>query len=73
MKETAELVEKWFKHQHEQVISKLSDEPDLQLQYVKRVLFDKEPYIERILLIIKTKTCRINDQGKDNKEESTRI
>ena len=50
MSETAIVVDEWFKHQHEKVISKLKDQPNLQLKYVAKVIKDKEEYISTLLL-----------------------
>ena len=47
MKKTTEVVDTWLKHQHEEVISKLEKQPKLQLEYVERVIKDKELDINR--------------------------
>ncbi len=49
MNRTAEIVDTWFKHQHEEVIEKLRKTPTLQLEYVLRVLTDKDAEISRML------------------------
>eukprot|EP01022_Parablepharisma_sp_SALTPOND_P016448 TRINITY_DN240_c0_g1_i1.p1 TRINITY_DN240_c0_g1~~TRINITY_DN240_c0_g1_i1.p1 ORF type:complete len:1429 (-),score=152.52 TRINITY_DN240_c0_g1_i1:4268-8554(-) len=48
MNKTADVVDTWFKHQHEEVIEKLKKQPILQLDYVLRVLNDKEQEISKV-------------------------
>ena len=47
MNRTTDIVDTWFKHQHEEVIEKLKKQPILQLNYVLRVLNDKEQEISK--------------------------
>eukprot|EP00830_Metopus_es_P013446 TRINITY_DN3270_c0_g1_i3.p1 TRINITY_DN3270_c0_g1~~TRINITY_DN3270_c0_g1_i3.p1 ORF type:complete len:486 (-),score=108.90 TRINITY_DN3270_c0_g1_i3:899-2356(-) len=49
IKKTTELIDVWFQHQHEEVIQKLSKEPKLQLNYVQRVLNDKDAEIQKVM------------------------
>jgi len=43
-----DVVEKWLKHQSEEVIKKLSKNPKLRFQYIQRVLNSKSDEIESI-------------------------
>jgi len=52
MYKTTDIVEQWFKRQHEDVIDKLKKEPEMQLAYLLQVLNERESEIESIFLII---------------------
>ena len=52
MEKATEVVDKWLKHQHEEVISKLAKQPKLQREYVQRVLNDKAAEIESTFAMI---------------------
>ena len=49
IKNTTNIVDTWFKGQHEKVIGKLAKKPEVQLEYVERILKDKENDIENIM------------------------
>ncbi len=54
MEKAAEIVDTWLRHQHEDVIDKLAKQPQMQLQYIQRVLADKAQEIERKLSVSTT-------------------
>jgi len=61
IKKTTDIVDTWFKHQHEKVIGKLSQKPEIQLDYVERILKDKEEEIEKLM--------NIHNTGSEESEE----
>jgi len=68
MDSTEEVVDKWFANQHEEVIEKLKKEPTLQLEYVLRVLSEKEQDISQIF-----KEFSVSGKETDEYKRYTRI
>jgi len=49
VEEGTKIVDTWFEHQHEKIIEKLANNKAIQLKYLKRIIYDKEDIIRKLM------------------------